>query len=376
MSYIRRFYDDLGNYLEAGKVLVLFGPRQAGKTTIIKHFIESENYKFRFATGDDLSVQQALGNNNLQQLKSFVQGYDLLVIDEAQNIPGVGLALKLLVDNVPGLKIIATGSSSFELAGQVGEPLTGRKRTLRLYPVSQLELLKADNSFNVKQLLGEYLVYGSYPAVLTAQSQQKKRELLEEYVNSYLLKDILALEKVKGSAVLLDLLRLLAFQVGGEVSHSELGRQLNLDNKTVARYLDLLEKGFVIFSLRGYSGNLRKEVTKKSKYYFYDVGIRNAIVANFNPLPLRNDSGQLWENFLAVERLKTQEYKNIYANNYFWRTWDKKEIDWIEEREGKLFGYEFKFTSDKSKHAESFVSSYPNAVIEAVNRENYQKFLE
>jgi len=376
MVYIPRIYDNLGSFLEPGKVLVLFGSRQAGKTTIIKHFLESQNNKYRFVTGDDLSVQKAIGTNNLEQLKTFVQGFDLLVIDEAQNIPGIGVALKLLTDNVPSLQIIATGSSSFELAGQVGEPLTGRKRTLHLYPVSQFEILKNENSFNVSERLGEYLVYGGYPAVLTAQSQNQKRRLLEEYLNSYALKDILALEKVKGSAVLLDLLRLLAFQIGGEVSHSELGRQLNLDNKTVARYLDLLEKGFVIFNLRGYSGNLRKEVTKKSKYYFYDVGIRNAVIANFNPLPVRNDIGQLWENFLAVERLKTQEYKSFYANNYFWRTWDKKEIDWLEEREGKLFGFEFKFGAEKTGNFKDFLRHYPAAILEVVNKENYQKFLK
>lgn len=376
MQYIPRSYDNLGAYLEPGKVLVLFGPRQTGKTTIIKHFLESQNYKYRFVTGDDLSIQQALGTNNLEQLKTFAGGFNLLIIDEAQNIPGIGIALKLLTDNVQNLKIIATGSSSFELADQVGEPLTGRKRTLHLYPISQLEVLKNENSFDVSQKLGEYLVYGGYPAVLTAQSQEGKRRLLEEYLNSYALKDILALEKVKGSAVLMDLLRLLAFQIGGEVSHSELGRQLNLDNKTVARYLDLLEKGFVIFNLRGYSGNLRKEVTKKSKYYFYDVGIRNAVIANFNPLPARNDIGQLWENFLAAERLKTQEYKSIYANNYFWRTWDKKEVNWLEEREGKLFGFEFKFSSEKNGNFKDFSRHYPEAILEVVNKENYQRFLK
>lgn len=242
-------------------------------------------------------------------------------------------------DQVPGLRVIATGSSSFELAGQIGEPLTGRKKTITLYPISQLELKDQTNIIELKQQLENYLVYGSYPDVVSAATQNDKRELINEITHSYLLRDILELDKVKNSKVLLDLLRLLAFQIGSEVSHSELAQKLGIDTKTVSRYLDILEKGFVVYNLRGFSRSLRNEITKKSKYYFYDVGIRNALIANFNSLSLRNDLGGLWENFLMIERLKKQSYLPIYSNNYFWRTWEKKEIDLIEEREGKLFGY-------------------------------------
>jgi len=226
-----------------------------------------------------------------------------VILDEAQKIPNIGQGLKILVDQIPGIKIIATGSSSFELAGQVGEPLTGRKTTLTLYPVSHLELAQLYNPHEIKEKLGEWLVFGAYPEVVTTEGKSEKARLLEELVHSYLLKDLLELEKVKSSKIVLDLLRLLAFQVGNEVSLSELGQQLGIDYKTVARYLDLFEKSFVIISVRGFSRNLRKEVTKKCKYYFYDNGIRNAVISNFNGLELRNDLGSLWENFLFFDSI-------------------------------------------------------------------------
>ena len=253
----------------------------------------------------------------------------MIAIDEAQKIKNAGWGLKIMVDEIPGIKIIATGSSSFELAGQVGEPLTGRKINLTLYPVSQMELRNLYNNYELESRLEEFMVYGSYPEVVANDDVDEKRRILNEIVGSYLLKDILEMEKVKGSKVLLDLLRLLAFQVGNEVSLSELGRQLGLDYKTVERYLDLFEKSFIVYNLRGFSRNLRKEITKKSKYYFLDNGIRNAIIANFNPFNLRDDVGALWENFMFTEMIKSGSYKNRYANRYFWRTWDQKEIDYI-----------------------------------------------
>ncbi|MBM4402117.1 MAG: DUF4143 domain-containing protein [Candidatus Cloacimonetes bacterium] len=217
--------------------------------------------------------------------------------------------------------------------------------------------------------------FGGYPEVITSPNKERKVTILSEITNSYLLKDILTLEKVKGSKILLDLLRLLSFQVGSEVSLTELGSQLGLDYKTVARYLDLFEKSFVLFNLRGYARNLRKEVTKKSKYYFYDNGIRNAIISNYNGLDLRDDIGKLWENFLVSERLKAQAYKKIYSNNYFWRTWDKKEIDWVEEREGKLFGYEFKWQKEKVKAPKDWLKTYDNASFEVISKDNYLEFV-
>jgi hypothetical protein len=300
------------------------------------------------------------------------------VIDEAQRIPQVGWGLKILVDQIPQIKIIATGSSSFELSGQIGEPLTGRKRTLILYPLAQLELAQIYNPYELKEKLSDFLIFGSYPAVLTVNEKKEKITVLEEITNSYLFKDILELEKIKSSRVLLDLLRLIAFQIGSEVSLTELGKMVGLNYKTVARYLDLLEKSFILFNLRGFSKNLRKEMVRKSKYYFYDLGIRNTLISNFNNLEMRDDQGKLWENFLASERLKTQQYRQIFANNYFWRTWSKQEIDWLEEREGKLFGFEFKFSSAKIKSPRvpsEFLKTYQNSQITVINPQNYLGFL-
>lgn len=370
-----RYYDRLEDYLTPGKVLVLYGSRQVGKTTLLRRFLAGTKLKYKLDSGDNIKTQQILGSQDFGQIIDYLSGYELLALDEAQRVPQIGLGLKIIVDQIPGLRVIATGSSSFELSGQVGEPLTGRKKTLILYPLSQMELAETHNRHELKSRLPEWLVFGGYPSVITARSRKDKMSVLEEIVHSYLLKDILELERVKGSKILLDLLRLLAFQVGGEVSLSELGGQLGIDYKTVARYLDLLEKSFVIFSLRGYAKNLRKEITKKGKYYFYDNGVRNAVISNFNDLPIRDDAGQLWENFLAAERLKKQQYSGIYANNYFWRTWDKKEIDWLEEREGRLFGYEFKYGAKKVKLPKEFSAAYPRAEFEIVRPDNYGEFV-
>ncbi len=373
MNFLRN-YADLGIYLEPNKVLVLYGPRQVGKTTLLQEYLSRTGLKYKADSGDNLKTQQIIGSADFSQIVSYLQGYELYAIDEAQRVPGVGMGLKIIVDQIPHIQVIATGSSSFELSGQIGEPLAGRKTTLTLYPMSQSELKDVYNPFEMKEKLSEFLIYGTYPAVLNADADTKA-DVLEELVNSLLLKDILELERVKSSKVLLDLLRLIAFQIGGEVSLSELGRQLGLDYKTVARYLDLLEKSFILYNVRGYSTNLRKEVTKKSKYYFYDNGIRNAIISNFNPLNLRDDIGKLWENFMVAERLKFQEYRRIHANNFFWRTWDKQEIDWLEEKEGTLFGYEFKYMSQKPRGLVPFTRSYPQAKFQLITSQNYMDFV-
>lgn len=372
---IIRIYQDLEKKLEMNKVLVIYGPRQVGKTTLLKQFLIKTSLKYRFETGENLSISIIFSEKDFKKIVEFGSGFDLIVIDEAQKIPNIGEGLKIIVDQVPGIKIIVTGSSSFDLAGQVGEPLTGRKRTLYLYPVSYLELLKQTNPFDLKQELSQLLIYGSYPEVITTESKKKKREIIEEIMNSYLLKDILEFDKVRNSKLLLDLLRLISFQVGFEVSLSELGTQIGIDYKTVARYLDLLEKSFVLYNLRGYSRNLRSEITNKSKYYFYDLGVRNAIISSFNPLELRNDVGQLWENFLVMERLKKQKYMNIYSNNFFWRTWEQQEIDFIEERDGKLFGYEFKYKKIKSSPPKVWSSTYPESVFEVITENNFESFI-
>lgn len=372
-----RFYDNLSSYLKPNKVLFIFGSRQAGKTTLLKKFLSENKDKFRYKldSGDDINLHAVLGSSDFKKIIEYAKGYDLIAIDEAQRIKGIGQGLKIMVDQVPNLKAIVTGSSSFELAGQIGEPLTGRKITLALYPLSQIEMGNIYNDYELKSRLDDYLIYGAYPEVLTNEFINDKKRILEELVGSYLLKDILELEKVKSSKLLLDLLRLLAFQIGSEVSLSELGKQLGIEGKTVARYLDLFEKSFVIINIRGFSRNLRKEITKKSKYYFLDNGIRNAIIANFNPLEIRDDIGKLWENFLVVERIKKQSYHQIYSNNYFWRTWNQKEIDWVEERDGKLFGYEFKWKSKPLKAAAAWTENYPDASLEIIDKENYLEFV-
>lgn len=373
-----RIYDNLNLFLKPNKVLVVYGSRQTGKTTLLKKFLtENEgNFKYRLDTGDDVNIQIVLGSGDVKKIMDYAKGYDLIAIDEAQRIRNIGMGLKILVDQLPDIKIIVTGSSSFELAGQIGEPLTGRKTTLTLFTLSQIEMGRLFNDYDLRSLLEEYLIFGSYPEALTSATLQDKKKVLDELVGSYLLKDILELEKVKSSKLLLDLLRLLAFQVGSEVSLSELGKQLGIDSKTVARYLDLFEKSFVIYNLRGFSRNRRKEITSKSKYYFFDNGIRNAIIANFNPLELRDDIGKLWENFLVAERLKKQAYQGIFANNYFWRTWDQKEVDWVEERDGRLFGYEFKWKSKSRKASSAWTDSYPEAALEIINQENYLEFVK
>jgi len=241
--------------------------------------------------------------------------------------------------------------------------------------LSMMELLHHFNRFELNEKLPEYLIYGTYPAVLSAQTREEKKRILMEITGSYLFKDILAFERIKSSQVLLDLLRLLAFQVGNEVSVNELSKNLGIDNKTVNRYLDLLEKAFIIIRLRGYSGNLRKEITRHSKYYFYDTGIRNAVIANFNPLELRNDTGFLWENFMVVERMKKQAYSPVYANNFFWRSWSRQEVDFVEERNGMLFGFEFKWSREHKKLPELWTESYKNASFEIIHRENYLDFI-
>ncbi|MCK5848268.1 MAG: ATP-binding protein, partial [Caldisericia bacterium] len=265
---IKRKYDNLNSILQDGKVLVIYGPRRVGKTTLLNTYLKSSKLKYSLVSGDDIFIQQALSSQSIKTISELVQGLDLFVIDEAQRVPSIGLGLKIMVDHNPDLKVIATGSASFDLQNKIGEPLVGRKRTLCLYPVSQLELMYHSTPFELKRQLEDRLIYGSYPEVVTEKSTTKKMQILREITHSYLMKDILELERVKGAGVLFDLLRLLAYQVGSCVSHSELGNAIGMDKKTVKRYLDLFEKTFVIYNLRGYSSNLRKEITKKGKYYF------------------------------------------------------------------------------------------------------------
>lgn len=371
-----RAYEPLENHIQPNKVTVIYGPRRAGKTTLLQSYLKQTQLKYKLDSGDNIRTQQVLSSQDFKQILAYVEGYEMLAIDEAQNIPNIGMGLKILVDQVPGIKVVVTGSSSFELAGQVGEPLTGRKLTLILFPLAQSELMPIYNEFELREKLPDFLIYGMYPEVMMAPTNQARVEVLTEIANSYLLKDILAFDRVKSSRTLLDLLKLLAFQVGSEVSLNELGTQLGVDTKTIQRYLDLLEKGFVIVRLGGLSRNLRQEVKNKSKYYFLDTGIRNAIIAQFNSLDLRNDVGALWENFMIMERLKFRTYAPLYANMYFWRTYDQQEIDLVEERGGNFHGYEFKWSQNKRALPPlKWKTTYPDAEYSVITPVNFGDFV-
>lgn len=372
---IKRFYN-LEKLIKPGKVLIIYGARRVGKTTLLNDFLSKTNLKYKLSSGDNILIQQVLASQDFSKIKEYAGGYELIAIDEAQQISNIGMALKILVDQFPKLRIVVTGSSSFDLSQRVGEPLTGRKKTLILFPFSQSELLDRYNKFELREKLEDFLIFGSYPEVIISENHNEKVEILNELSNSYLLKDVFSLERIKGSKQLLDLLKLIAFQVGNEVSLNELANQVHLDVKTVGKYLDILEKAFVLKRLGGFSRNLRSEISSKSKYYFYDNGVRNAVISQFNSLDKRNDVGLLFENFIIMERLKDNEYNSRIGSTYFWRTYDGQEIDLVEEREGKLFGFEIKWSSKKkAKIPESWEKGYKNGKYEVINSDNYLDFL-
>jgi hypothetical protein len=367
--------ENLKKIISPNKVMVIYGPRRCGKTTLLNKFLEKFNEKYLLVNGEDITIQEYLSSQSIEKLKNFVGKNKLLAIDEAQKIKDIGLNLKLIVDHIKGIKIIATGSSTFDLFKNIGEPLTGRKFTLKLFPLAQLEIMQIEEKFKTEANLENRLIYGSYPEIITTNDNQQRERQLKEVVNSYLYKDILELNGLRQSDKLIRLLQLLALQVGQEVSYSELGVQLGLSKNTIEKYLDLLEKVFVVYKLTGFSRNLRKEVSKNPHYYFYDNGIRNALINNFNQLHIRNDVGALWENYIIIERIKKQEYLGISANNYFWRTYDQKEIDLIEEKEGKLYGYEIKWKKDKTKPPKEWIESYKNTGFNLINKKNYLEFI-
>jgi len=368
--------ENLRKLIIPGKVMVIYGPRRVGKTTLLKKYLEKENNSVLFVNGDDIIVRQYLESQSIQTLQDFVGNHGLLVVDEAQYVEKIGLNLKLIVDHIPGIKVIVTGSSSFDLARDVGEPLTGRKYVLKLFPLSQMEISKIEKRHETTASLDSRLIYGSYPEVVLMSDNRRREDYLRELVQSYLFKDILVLEGIRYANKLVRLLQLLAFQIGKQVSLTELGKQLSMSKNTVERYLDLLEKVFVIYRLSGFSRNLRKEITKSQRYFFYDTGVRNALIGNFNPLGVRNDLGELWENYIITERMKRQEYLRSVTNSYFWRTYDKKEIDLVEERGGKLFGYEVKWKKERVKIPRDWTVGYPDAAFEVIHRENYLKFIQ
>lgn len=375
MYIIQKHLENLGKALLPGKAVIIYGARRTGKTTLLKRFLLNIDEPYLMVSGEDIIVQEYLASQSIEKLGAFVGANRLLVVDEAQKVPNIGANLKLIIDHIPGIRIIATGSSSFDLARAVGEPLTGRKTTLRLYPLSQLEIGQIEQRHQTDANLESRLIYGSYPEVILSTDNRAREMYLKEIVASYLYKDVLELDGIRHSAKISRLLQLIAFQIGKEVSYTELGTSLGMSKNTIERYLDLLEKAFVIQKLSGFSRNLRSEITKNCRYYFLDNGVRNALINNFNAVALRNDVGELWENYLVIERMKRQEYLQEQANNYFWRTYTRNEIDLVEEREGRLFGYEMKWGMARATAPKEWLKAYPDAAWHLINRQNYLELI-
>jgi predicted AAA+ superfamily ATPase len=360
------------------RVLIVYGPRRVGKTTLVKQYLEKASLGkiVKYDIGEDLNVQEILGSQKRVDILNYARPYDIIVIDEAQQIAKIGIAAKMMIDEFPEKIIILTGSSSFELSQQVGEPLTGRHFRLILLPISQSEIYK--NAFEKKQNLESSLIYGSYPEVLLTDDFLEKETLLRELVGSYLFKDILALDKIKSPDLLLKITKALAFQVGNEVSLTKLAKDVGEnDSKKIGRYLDLLEKSFIIKKVSAYSNNPRNEISKTVKYYFYDLGIRNAVIGQFNRLNSRNDIGALWENFVFMEIYKKYlSLDNYFYTVYFWRNRkDKrgKEIDIVIEKNGDIFAYECKWSPTEVKFTE-FQESYPKSQTAVISKENFTDF--
>jgi predicted AAA+ superfamily ATPase len=377
MNYYKRaVLADFQSKLKPNKVLILLGARRVGKTQLIKKYLENADEKVLQLNGEDVNDARVLEERSLANYSKLLQNISLLVIDEAQNIKDIGLILKFIVDTIDGIKVIATGSSMFDLANKLGEPLVGRKSTLYLFPLAQLEFLQFENYKQTTENLETRLLYGGYPELTHYESWDEKKDYLKEIVNAYLLKDILIFEGIKNADKIYDLLRLIAFQIGKEVSLQELGNQLQMSKNTVERYLDLLSKVFILFKVEGFSRNLRKEITKSSRWYFYDNGIRNAIINNFTTLNNRTDVGDLWENYLASERMKKQAYQKMSKHNYFWRTYDQQELDWLETEADSINAFEFKWNENKkSKIPIAFAKAYPEATFEVINKQNYLEFI-
>lgn len=367
----------LDSKIGKGKVLLLIGPRQVGKTTLFKQMIKSlaPEKKVQFWNCDESDVRQFLSDGNLAKLKSFIGNSDFIVIDEAQRVKDIGLTIKLIHDNFTNVQLAVTGSSSLDLSNTINEPLTGRKFEYNLFPFSTNELVLNSTMLEEAKQLQNRLIYGFYPDVVNNPGEEK--EILTNIVNSYLYKDIFEFKEIRKSFVIEKLVQALALQVGSEVSFNELGNLLGIDTMTVQRYVDLLEKAYVIFHLRSYSKNVRNELKKSIKIYFYDNGVRNAVISNFSPPDLRSDIGNLWENFLISERIKNNAYHNINAKYYFWRTTQKQEIDFIEETDGRFFAYEFKYNPKKT-HAKcplTFSNNYPEIPFSVITKENYLDFI-
>lgn len=357
------------------KAILLLGPRQTGKTTLVKKILVEQPGEALYLNGDDPTIRVLLNEPNTERLRQITAGYDLIIVDEAQRIKNIGITLKIVIDQMPEKQVIATGSSSLELANEINEPLTGRKFELNIYPVSWREWSDFKGFVNARTGLENRLLYGMYPDVLMNPGHEK--EILANLVSSYLYKDLLSFGAIRKPELLEKLLRALAFQVGGEVSFNELSNLLQVDKNTVSNYISLLEQTFVIFRLTPFSRNLRQEITSTRKIYFYDNGVLNALIGNFNALELRQDKGALWENFLVSERKKKNQYtQNWFARSFFWRTVSGSEIDYLEEQDGRITAYEFKWNiKKKGAPPRAFREKYPEVDYTVINPDNFDPFL-
>lgn len=376
MELKRALYDILLKDLSPGKVNILYGARRVGKTFLLRNICAGAGFTFLWLNGEDEETARVLQSRNTSTLKRLVGGAQLVVIDEAQTVPDIGKTLKLMIDEIPHLRIIASGSSAFDLHNFLGEPLVGRAYWHEMLPIAQTELKNHETLIETNQRLTERLIYGAYPEVVTLSSFEQKERYLRDLVQAYLLKDILSFEGIRNASKILGLLRLVAFQVGSEVSMQELGRQLGMSKNTAEKYLSLLEKVYVLHRIGGFNKNLRKEISKSPRYYFWDNGIRNAILNDFKMPEFRSDIGPLWENYLLAERAKKLKYAQIFKETYFWRTYDQQEIDYIEVRNNEIEAYEFKWQARQAKIPPAFASNYPDASFQVIHRENYLDFIE
>ncbi len=351
------------------RALVIYGPRRVGKTTILKGYLSTQKDKpTMYVVGDDFRIRELFEKELRDELLDFARPYDIIAIDEAQQVPSIGLGAKMIIDAFPEKQLILTGSSSFDLSAKIGEPLTGRHFTMTMLPLAQSEM--CSSRFELKGALNSFLIYGSYPEVLSVETKEEKERILNELVSSYLYKDILALDKIKSPDLLRDIARAIAFQIGNEVSLNEIATLVKADVKTVGRYLDVLEKMFVIKKVRGFSRNLRNEISKKAKYYFLDNGVRNAVIGQFSDLASRNDIGGLWENFVFMELYKKSTIAGDSGQYYFWRTHTGKEVDIVREIGGTLTAIECKWSTEASAPA-LWNETYPDSTFMTINKENY-----
>lgn len=371
---IRSIEQQIIQKLFKGKAILLLGPRQCGKTTLAQTIIQKTNKPTLWLNGDDADVPSLLQQSNTTKLKAIIGKNELVVIDEAQRIENIGIVIKLIVDTIKTVQVIATGSSAFELANKINEPLTGRKFEYNLFPFSFSEMVASTSLLDEQRLLEHRMIYGYYPEIVANPGDEDN--LLRLLSDSYLYKDLLALEQLKKPALLQKILQALALQLGSEVSYHEIAQLTGADNETVEKYIDLLEKCYVVFRLPSLSRNMRNEIKKGRKIYFFDNGIRNSIIRNYNPLNLRSDKGALWENFLIAERWKHNEYSGYYPNRFFWRTHAQQEIDYIEESKGNLSGWEFKWSSKAKKLvSKTFLNGYPGSNVAFVHADNFTDFV-